>query len=384
MQIWSSEIKNLEVLYTSIKSKFPVLEKELERLVKADDENMVLLYSRRCLEVIINDLCECELKRSRKTEPLKGIIDKLNREEKVPSHIIVAMQHLNSVSTFGAHPKDFDPEQVRPVLINLTTIIKWYLKYKETKIGAKAEAEEIVTEPKGMDDSTAQAQKLKRRLILFLSGLALVVVIVVVALFLFNIIGGGKQIVRMEKSIAVLPFENWNSDEEYAHMGDAIANEINTQLSKINEFHVFSYTSTSQYKGSNKPSIPVIGKELGANFIIEGSVERQKEDVSIHVQIIRAENDEHLWAEEFKGKWENIFKIRANIAVRIADELKIVLTPEEIQQIEEETTNNPEAYNLYLKGRYFWNFRTEETLLKAMEFFNQALIQDSNYALAYI
>ena len=78
-----------------------------------------MLYSRRCLEVIITDLCECELKRSTKTEPLKGIIDKLKKEEKVPSHIIASMDGLNSLSTFGTHPKDFDPEQVKPVLVNL-------------------------------------------------------------------------------------------------------------------------------------------------------------------------------------------------------------------------------------------------------------------------
>src|SRR4030043_233259 len=138
MKIWASEIKELEVLHLSVKGHFADLEKELERLISADDENMVLLYSRRCLEVIITDLCECELKRPRKTEPLKGIIDKLNQEEKVPSYIIASMHSLNSLSTFGAHPKEFDPEQVKPVLLNLTTVIKWYLKYK----AEKAESEE--------------------------------------------------------------------------------------------------------------------------------------------------------------------------------------------------------------------------------------------------
>src|SRR4030065_2028625 len=137
MQIWSAEIKELESLHTSLKGRFPELEKELERLVKADDENMVLLYSRRCLEVIITDLCEKELKRPRKTEPLKGIIDKLNQEEKVPSYIIASMHSLNSLSTFGAHPKEFDPEQVKPVLLNLTTVIKWYLKYRTEKVEAE-------------------------------------------------------------------------------------------------------------------------------------------------------------------------------------------------------------------------------------------------------
>ena len=106
----------------------PDLEKELEQLIRTEDANVVLLYSRRCLEVIITDLCECELNRDRGTEPLKGIIDKLNKERKVPSHIITSMHGLNDLSTYGTHPKDFDPEQTKPVLNNLSTIIKWYLK----------------------------------------------------------------------------------------------------------------------------------------------------------------------------------------------------------------------------------------------------------------
>ena len=112
---------------------------------------------------------------------------------------------------------------------------------------------------------------------------------------IFNVVRNTERsndIQKLEKTIAVLPFENWSSDEENAHLGDAIANEIITQLSKIKAFHVFSFTSSSHYKGSDKPSTPQIGKELGANFIIEGSLERQDEDVSIHVQVIQAENDE--------------------------------------------------------------------------------------------
>jgi hypothetical protein len=110
MAIWSSEIKELEKLYESFKGQLPELEKEFEHLLVTDDPNVIMLYSRRCLEVIITDLCECELKRPRKTEPLKGIIDKLNKEEKVPSHIITSMDSLNSLSTFGTHPKEYDPE----------------------------------------------------------------------------------------------------------------------------------------------------------------------------------------------------------------------------------------------------------------------------------
>lgn len=134
MQIWSSEIKDIEKLKESFKGQFSELEKELGHLIITDDSNVIMLYSRRCMEVIITDLCECELKRPRKTEPLKGIIDKLSKENTVPSHIITSMESLNSLSTYGTHPKDYEPEQVRPVLIFLATILKWYLKYKNLKI----------------------------------------------------------------------------------------------------------------------------------------------------------------------------------------------------------------------------------------------------------
>ena len=122
MTIWSAEIKELTALYESLKGKLPDLENELDQLIKTEDANVVMLYSRRCLEVIVTDLCECELGRPRKTEPLKGVIDRLNKEEKVPSHIITSMQNLNSLSTYGAHPKEFDPEQVKPVLKNLKNL----------------------------------------------------------------------------------------------------------------------------------------------------------------------------------------------------------------------------------------------------------------------
>src|SRR5512139_3040584 len=141
MSIWTIELKEIGKIQESFKGQLPGLEKELEQLVRFDDPNVIMLYSRRCLEVIITDLCECELKRPRKTEPLKGIIDKLHKEDKVPSHIITSMHGLNELSTYGAHPKDFDPEQVKPVLVNLDIIIKWYLKYKNIVTVDKTEVD---------------------------------------------------------------------------------------------------------------------------------------------------------------------------------------------------------------------------------------------------
>jgi len=389
MTIWSAEIKELEKLYESLRGHFPELEKELEQLIKFDDPNVIMLYSRRCLEVIITDLCECEMKRPRKTEPLQGIIDKLHKEEKVPAHIIASMQSLNTLSSFGAHPKDFDPEQVKPVLINLDIIIKWYLKYKETGIDIKVKPdEEISYEIKSTEDVKKSITISRKKLAGLIGGLFGAIVAVFAVLYFSSIIGGDKQTKELDKSIAVLPFEVWNSEAENQYLGGAIANEINTQLSLIEEFHVISYTSSSRYKGSEKPSMPRIGKELGANFIIEGTIERQADDVSIHVQVIRAEKDDHFWAQEFKGKWSDLYTIRADIAKKVAEELNTSLTDEEKQLIDRIPTRNPTASDYYQRGREehikYWNDNNNRNaLVKAEDLYQEALKYDSTYAQAY-
>jgi len=201
MAIWSAEIKELEKLFESFKSQLPDLEKELEHLIKSDDENMILLYSRRCLEVIITDLCECELNRPRKSEPLKGIIDKLHKEEKVPSHIITSMHGLNELSTYGAHPKDFDPEQVKPVLNNLSIIIRWYLKYKNiilTEIKEKSH-DEIKYEIINQEDVKEKLPIQRIRLTSIVLAVLLLIVIMIAILFFTNVIGNRNQTKQIEK-----------------------------------------------------------------------------------------------------------------------------------------------------------------------------------------
>jgi adenylate cyclase len=115
-----------------------------------------------------------------------------------------------------------------------------------------------------------------------------------------------KPSMQLEKSIAVLLFENWNSDEEYIHLGDAITDEIILQLQNMNEFdRVLSRSSTMQFK-DNRPTIPEIAEKLGVNYIIEGSIQRQKDNVTIRVQVIRAKHEDHVWGDKYDGKWEEI------------------------------------------------------------------------------
>jgi TolB-like protein/Tfp pilus assembly protein PilF len=391
MQIWFAEIKELESLYTSIKGRFPELEKDLEHLIKTDDENVALLYSRRCLEIIITDLCESELNRPRKTEPLKGIIDKLHREEKVPSHIITSMDHLNSLSTYGAHPKEFDPEQVKPVLFNLITIIKWYLKYKETQTIRKARPEEVKHESKELDDNSKDTPKPKKRWILLLSGLTLVIVIVVLALFIFHIIGGGKQTRELEKSIAVLPFIDDSQDKENTSFINGIMDEVLINLQTIKDLRVPGRTSVEQYRNNATKSIPEIARELGVNYIVEGSGQKYGNTFVLRIQLLEGKKDKHLWGESYEQRIEeveDIINIQSQIAQAIATELKAIITPEEKQLIEKTPTFSLTAYDFYLRGKeelvnYWLNNDNKETLKEAEHFYNNALEYDSNFAPAY-
>jgi TolB-like protein len=210
--------------------------------------------------------------------------------------------------------------------------------------------------------------------------------VVIAGLILFNIVQRNqvsRDLRNLEKIIAVLPFENWNSDEEFSYLGDAIANEINTQLAKIEGFHVISFTSSSQFKGPDKPSIREIGKALGAKIVIEGSLERQGEDVSIQVQVIQSTSDNHLWADEYKGKWKDIFEIRAGLALSVAKALKTALSPEEEKQILTVGTQNTEAYHFYLKGNYLVHQLDAENCRKGIENYRQAIALDSIYAQPY-
>jgi hypothetical protein len=185
MTFWSSEIKDLEQLCNTFKGHLPEIVKELEQLIGTQDPNVVMLYSRRCLEVIITDLCENELKRPRKTEPLKGIIDKLNSEEKVPPHIVTSMHSLNSLSTYGTHPKDFDPEQVKPVLNNLAIIIRWYLKYKDFKFVSKSGDGEGKYKDVQYDPPVKKSGKL-RMLYWILIPLLVIVITTISSIYLFR------------------------------------------------------------------------------------------------------------------------------------------------------------------------------------------------------
>jgi TolB-like protein/Flp pilus assembly protein TadD len=383
MQIWSAEIKELEVLYTCVKGKFPDLEKELGHLIKTDDENVALLYSRRCLEVIITDLCETELQRPRKTEPLKGIIDKLHKEEKVPSHIITSMHGLNDLSTYGTHPKEYYPEQVKPVLNNLATIVKWYLKYMEAKADFKTKpAKEINLDVKTNGYAKNISIISKKRIVVLASGLILLFVIVVTILFFTNLIGKDKSEVDIEKSIAVLPFKNLTNDPDQEYFSEGMVDEILDKLFKIGDLKIISRTSSERFRNTDL-SIKEIAHELGVSAILEGSVRKMGNKVRITVQLIDAGTDTHLWSEIYDRDISEIFSIQSEVAQTVARELKAVITPQTKQLIEKKPTADTEAYDAYLNGRFYLSKGTQNDFATAMQYFELAKERDPEFALAY-
>ena len=381
MPIWSAEIKELETLFTSIKGRFPELENEMEQLIKTEDANVVMLYSRRCLEIIVTDLCESELKRPRKTEPLKGIIDKLQKEEKVPSHIIASMHSLNSLSTFGTHPKEFDQRQVKPVLLNLATIIEWYLKYKDARIISEVKAEEAKPDSAKPVDIREIIRRPNKKLVILLSGIFL---IVIVAAFLVFKIGdvrkNASDISIPDKSIAILPFSNLSNDPEQEYFSDGMVDAILDHLFKVGDLKVISRTSSMRYKDSDF-SLKQIANELGVSSILEGSVQKFGNNIRITVQLIDTKTDTHLWSETYDKDLSDVFLIQSEVAQNIARELKATLTSSETGLIQNTPiTNNQLAYDFYLKGNDYLS-KAERYL--AVDMYSKAIQEDSLFISAY-
>jgi len=211
--------------------------------------------------------------------------------------------------------------------------------------------------------------------------------VIIVLGFISYIIVSNRHIKTIEarildKSIAIIPFKNLSEDKNNIYFAEGMTDDLLNHLSGIKGLVVKSKQSSELYRDSNK-SIPQIGKELGAAYIIEGSVQHYEDEIRIIVQLIDAKNDNHIWANKYDRKLKNIFAIQSEISKQIAHELKTVLSPGNMKQIERKPTESIEAYNLYLKGRHFWQKRTKKDLEKSIKCFNKALELDSNYALAY-
>ncbi len=192
--------------------------------------------------------------------------------------------------------------------------------------------------------------------------------------------GKGEKV--LQKTILVLPFVNMSNDPEQEYFSDGLTEELISSLSRLRDMRVISRTTSMQYKGTKK-DIKTIGREAGVSYIMEGSVRKYGGDLRITAQFVDADQDIQLWAETYRGKMEDIFDIQEKVAAKIVNALSIQLTGDEEQTLQKRFTENTEAYQLYLQGRYFWNRRNQEGLKTAVRYFEKAIEKDPDYALAW-
>jgi len=183
-------------------------------------------------------------------------------------------------------------------------------------------------------------------------------------------------------SLAVLPLESLSNDASQDYFADGMTDELISDLGQISALRVISRTSVMGYKHARKP-LPQIARELNVDAIVEGTVLRSGDQVRITAQLIDAAADKHLWSQRYEGELKDTLALQNQVARAIADQIRINLNPQEQAALKTAKVVNPEAYESYLKGRYFWNKRTPDSLKVALAYFNQAIDEDPTYAQAY-
>jgi TolB-like protein/DNA-binding winged helix-turn-helix (wHTH) protein/Flp pilus assembly protein TadD len=245
------------------------------------------------------------------------------------------------------------------------------------------------TEPWDKDDSNKDKMRgagltveLKRRLWprhWVILALALVLILPVLFVLRFRSRGRLPDGIR---SLAVLPLDNLSGDASQSYFADGMTDELITDLAQISALRVISRTSVMVYKGARKP-LPQIARELNVDAVVEGTVLRSGDQVRITAQLIEASTDKHLWSQSYEGDLRDSLALQNTVARAIADQIRINLTPQEQAALKNVKVVNPQAYESYLKGRYFWNKRTADGLKVGLAYFKQAIEEDPKYAQAY-
>jgi TolB-like protein/class 3 adenylate cyclase/Tfp pilus assembly protein PilF len=270
-------------------------------------------------------------------------------------------------------------EKWRPLLHELGTC--------EVKHGARISLVNLYADQIGNPQLPKKFQVLKRRRVrvrwttMTAVLIALAAVIAGIAMFSRR---GRSTAVAQEKSIAVLPFENLSEDKANAYFAEGIQDEILGRLSKIADLKVISRTSTAHYKSAPE-NLPEIARQLGVAHILEGSVQKSGEAVRVNVQLIKAANDSHLWADTFDRKLTDIFSVESDVSKAIADQLRAKLTGQEEQVIAAKPTDNPEAHDAYLRGLAYTlkAATTPATTLGAQRYLREAVRLDPKFALSW-
>jgi TolB-like protein/Tfp pilus assembly protein PilF len=219
---------------------------------------------------------------------------------------------------------------------------------------------------------------------LFLAGLIAVTVSALIALVLRQTRSAREAAITPNavKSVVVLPFENLSGDKDQQYFTDGMTDELIAHLAKVRSLRVISRTSAMEYKGTHKTLLE-IAKDLNVDAVVEGTVLRSGDRVRITAELVQVATDRHLWAETYQSQVGDILTMQSQVASAIVNEIRINLTPEEQQQLASARPVSTEGYEDYLKGRYYWNKRSEEGLTKAIEYFQLATQKDPHFALAF-
>jgi TolB-like protein/AraC-like DNA-binding protein len=230
--------------------------------------------------------------------------------------------------------------------------------------------------------NTPQTSSPKRKygLSKIIAGIA--VVLVIGSMYFYYLSRDEVRVYRKDKSIAILPFKNLSEDQRNEYFGEGVIEAIRTDLSQIRDLRVISRTSVEQYRGSDK-SAREIASELGVASLLEGSIQRDNNKVRIEVRLVDGINEEQVWARSYDRELKDVFAIQTEIAQQVAGELNAKLSPEEKSNLSKTDTDNPKAYDLYLRGIYEFRTYTNKGAHNSIELMTHAISLDSSYARAY-
>jgi len=293
-----------------------------------------------------------------------------------PGGIWISESVHNNVS----NKKGFDTEFVKTeALKNVKEAIRIYQVKAE---GVISQEVEIIS----VDKKLPPSKKVRYKKALLIA--TAVIVFIGIGYFIYNSFDKstkGDKAARGEitkSSIAVLPFVNMSNDKEQEYFSDGMSEELLNLLSKVPDLKVISRTSSFSFKGKNQ-DVRSIGDALGVANILEGSVRKSGNTIRITAQLIETKNGTHLWSETFDRQMNDVFAVQDEISKMIVNILKIKLLDKHLTRITKRNTENPDAFEDYLKGRYYWNQRTDDGLKKAIGYFENAIKKDPKYAAAY-
>jgi TolB-like protein len=242
------------------------------------------------------------------------------------------------------------------------------------------EEQELALEAAGAGSRQASVARRRRGLIL---GSSVVVLAAIVSLAYFATRVRAKDASRAKvHSLAVLPLQNLSGDPSQDYIADGMTEELIGRLSRIHGLRVISRTSAMHFKNTQL-SVPEIARMLGVDAIVEGSLVQEGHQIRVHAQLIRAATDEHIWAGEYQREYQSILEVQEEVARNIVEQIELNLTPEERARLASGPPVDLQAYENYLKGRYYFSQRTEDALHKSIASFQQAITTDPGYAPAY-